>query len=521
LFKKYIFTRTQAFIVAVAALMTLFANKTFFTKLFALALEEKNYLVLITSPFVFTLISIFALNVLLLLSYRASFKGLLMVVLFLAAGCSYFIDSFGTVIDKDMINNMVKTDTAEVLDLLTLKLVLYVVLIGVIPSSILWAFPLKEHSYRREFIQKLGVVVAMLILISGIYMSFSKSYSSFFRNHNELKMYVNPYFPIISVIKFIKMKTKANKTIVPIATDAKRVQGDTKKLVVLVLGETARAANHSLNGYEFHTNPLLQARNDIVNFSQFYSCGTATAISVPCIFSKFGREQFSDDKNYYENLLDVVQKTGVRVVWRDNNSGGDQGVAKRMRDVVKNGGKTFDAILLQDLQQTIASSHEDTFVVLHLEGSHGPTYFKRYPEAFKKFNPTCDTQDLEKCSQEQIVNTYNNTILYTDFIINETIKILEHNEPSYETALFYVSDHGESLGEKGVYLHGLPYFIAPDVQKHVPAVFYFGKSQENKRDVLKSKASASFSHDNIFHTMLGLFNIRTSEYDSKLDMLVN
>ena len=516
---NYIFTRTQAFIVFIALLMTAFANKTFFHKIMQFASAENNTIIMYSAHVVFMVISVFALNLLLLFTYRKSFKFLLSCIIIIFALCSYFIDSFGTIIDKDMINNMMKTDTAEVLDLFTIKLALYFFFLAVIPIALLWYIPLGQRSYKHEFIQKLSVLLVSLLFIVGFYMGYSKSYSSFFRNHNELKMYMNPYFPIISTIKYIKIQLRGQRTITPIALDAKRAEKSSKKLVILVVGETARAANYSLNGYEVSTNPLMQARNDVVNFSQFYSCGTATAISVPCLFSKFGREEFSDAKNYYENLVDVLAKTGVRVIWRDNNSGGHQGVANRMSDVVKYGGKSFDEILFQDLQANIDTAKEDTFVVLHLEGSHGPTYFKRYPDTFKKFLPTCDTQDLEKCSQEQIVNTYNNTLLYTDFILNESIKLLEKYEGSFETTLFYVSDHGESLGENGVYLHGLPYFIAPDTQKHIPALFYFGGANRDKLEKLNRKKAEAFSHDNVFHTMLGLFEIQTQEYKAERDML--
>jgi lipid A ethanolaminephosphotransferase len=237
------------------------------------------------------------------------------------------------------------------------------------------------------------------------------------------------------------------------------------------------------------------------------------------MFSKFGRTNWSEEKESYENVVDVLAKTGVRIIWRDNNSGGDKAIAKRMNDVVKYGGSGFDDVLLSDFQANLDKSYEDTFVVLHQEGSHGPTYFKRYPDSFKKFSPTCDTQELDKCSHEQIVNTYNNTILYTDYIINQTINLLKANEDKYETTLIYISDHGESLGENGVYLHGLPYMIAPEAQKHVPAIFYFGTKLKAERERLSLKASERFSHDNLFHTLLGRFAVNTTEYKPELDIL--
>lgn len=517
--KKYIFTSRQMIVGMLALWITLFANQTFFTKLFRYAWEEKNYTVLLSAPFILVLLLIGVINIVVLLTHRYTFKMVVVFLLVVSAFSGYFIDSFGTIIDKDMFTNMMQTDSAEILELFTMKLVIYVVVGAVIPAFIVQRYSLHFLSYGVEIAQKMSVILLSLVLIIGIYMASGKTYSSFFRNHHELKMYLNPSYPISSFIKWALLKTKGVQSIKPIAEDARKNDHARKKLVILVVGETARAENFSLNGYAKQTNPLLHARTDIVNFSHFYSCGTATAISIPCMFSKFGRDSFDDDKNYYENLMDVMQKVGVNVVWRDNNSGGSKGIANRLHDVVSYHGTGFDEVLFKTLQKTIDETSRDTLIVLHQEGSHGPAYYKRYPEAFKHFTPSCDTQDLSQCSQEQIVNSYNNTILYTDFIINEAIKVLEKNEETFDTTLFYVSDHGESLGENGVYLHGLPYFIAPDAQKHVPALLYFGKAHQEKIERLNTKKSDHFSHDNLFHTMLGLFDIETKEYNPKLDIL--
>ncbi|MBV5277691.1 MAG: phosphoethanolamine--lipid A transferase [Campylobacteraceae bacterium] len=517
--KKYIFTQSQQIIFAVSFFIVLLFNKTFFLKLFDFALADKNYTVLFGSPFILALLLIFVLNVLLLLTHRYSFQWVIATLLIISSLSSYFIDSFGTIIDKNMLNNMAQTDVAEVFDLVTPKLLMYLLIGGAIPIFLLQRYRINFGSYKVEVAQKLVMAMVSFMLIAGTYMVIGKSYSSFFRNHSELKMYLNPSYPIASFAKFVAIKVKGKRVLTPIALDAHKSVNDKKQLVILIVGETARAQNFSLNGYDVPTNPLLQSRHDIVNFSNFYSCGTATAVSVPCMFSKFSRSQFDDDKIYYENLVDVLQKVNTRVIWRDNNSGGTKGIADRVKNVKNLGGKTFDEVMLEGMQSSIDEEHKDTFIVLHQEGSHGPTYYKRYPDAFKKFTPTCDTQDLEKCSQEEIVNTYNNTILYTDFVINEAIKLLEKNEAQYQTTLFYVSDHGESLGENGVYLHGLPYFIAPDAQKHVPALFYFGKENQVKMHHLAAKKAEPFSHDNLFHTMIGIFGIQTSDYDAKLDML--
>jgi len=512
-------SQSQRAIFMVALCIATLCNITFFSKLFHYALSEQNYFLALSAPFILTLILIGILNMLLLFTHKTLFKLTIALLMFTGALSGYFMDTFGTIIDANMYTNAMQTDSAEVLDLLTPKLFFYLGCATVISFWVLFRARISFASYTKEFGQKAFVALVSLTLITGLYMSLSKSYSSFFRNHHELKMYLNPSYPITSFVKFAYAKIKPKPEFMAIGMDALRVSSEKKKLVVFILGETARAQNFSLSGYDVPTNPLLSKRNDIFFLNNFASCGTATAISVPCMFSKFGRNDWSEEKESYENVVDVLAKTGVRVIWRDNNSGGDKAIAKRMNDVVQYGGKEFDDVLLNDFQTNIDKAYEDTFVVLHQEGSHGPTYFKRYPDAFKKFAPTCDTQELDKCSHEQIVNTYNNTILYTDYIIDKTINLLKANEDKYETTLIYISDHGESLGENGVYLHGLPYMIAPENQKHVPAIFYFGDKLKAEKERLSLKASERFSHDNLFHTLLGRFAITTTEYKPNLDIL--
>lgn len=512
-------SQSQRAIIALGIGIVTLCNITFFSKLFHFTLSEHNYFLAFSAPLVLTLILISILNILFLLAHKTLFKLMMALLIFIAAMSSYFMDTFGTIIDPNMYTNVFQTDSAEVLDLLTPKLFFYLGSATLLSFWVLFKARISFSSYTKEFAQKAFVAIVSLSLIAGLYMVLSKSYSAFFRNHHELKMYLNPSYPIASFIKFSYAKIKTKPVFMAIAMDASRLNTEKKKLVVFIVGETARAQNFALSGYEVPTNPLLSKRDDIVFLNNVSSCGTATAISLPCMFSKFGRNDWSQEKESYENIVDVLAKTGVRIIWRDNNSGGDKAIAKRMHDVVKFRGKEFDEVLLKDFQSNLDKAYEDTFVVLHQEGSHGPTYFKRYPDSFKKFSPTCDTQELDKCSHEQIVNTYNNTIVYTDYIINQTINLLKANEDKYETTLIYVSDHGESLGENGIYLHGLPYMIAPEAQKHVPAIFYVGNKQGTTREALHVKANERFSHDNLFHTLLGRFAIKTNEYKPNLDIL--
>ena len=309
-----------------------------------------------------------------------------------------------------------------------------------------------------------------------------------------------------------------------IGEDAKVEDFDAKRprLLIMIVGEAARADHFSLNGYDKQTNPLLE-KEEIINFSKMSSCGTATAQSVPCMFSVYDRASYSYKKGIStENVLDVLVHSGrVEVLWRDNNSD-SKGVALRVpfedfkHDTTNTlcEGECRDEGMLVGLDSYIkAHPNKDIMIVLHQMGNHGPAYYKRYPQAFERFTPVCETNQLESCSQAQISNAYDNAILYTDYFLFKVIDFLRGYHDSYESAMIYMSDHGESLGENGIYLHGLPYFMAPDTQTHIGAVMWFGGEKPN------IDADKSYSHDNLFHTILGFFKVQTKVYDAQLDIL--
>lgn len=312
-----------------------------------------------------------------------------------------------------------------------------------------------------------------------------------------------------------------------VGTDAHTPATDTDRdLIILVVGEAVRADHFSLNGYSRQTNPLLQ-QEDVISFSNMYACGTATATSVPCMFSIYPREQFNEGQAAStENLLDVLRHAGVHVLWRDNNSD-SKGVALRVpyedfRQPDRNSVcevECRDEGMLAGLQEYIdAQTTGDIVIVLHQMGNHGPAYFKRYPPEFERFTPVCATNQLSDCSTEEIVNAYDNALLSTDAFLVKVIDLLKKNDQRFETAMVYLADHGESLGEYGVYLHGLPYAMAPDSQKHVAALLWFGDNFRIDRQAVLAKAAEHLSHDNLFHTMLGLLEIETVVYNPDLDI---
>jgi len=253
------------------------------------------------------------------------------------------------------------------------------------------------------------------------------------------------------------------------------------------------------------------------------------------MFSLLERKNYSDSKaKEQESVLDVIHRAGVPVLWRDNNSSCkgtcDRVAYEDMRNLkiplLCNERECFDDVLLYQMDERLAQMSNlagAKLLVLHQKGSHGPDYHNRYPAEQEVFKPVCKTNQLQNCSNQEVINAFDNTIHYTDFFLNNTIEKLKSLSDHYNTALVYLSDHGESLGENNLYLHGMPYMIAPEAQKHVPFFFWFssGYSQANGVDpeCLKAKVDGDYSQDNLFHTLLGLTNVETSVYQPELDML--
>ena len=511
-------------ILGVAIFYTIFYNWMFFsnvTKTFPVAGENIGFLIslgLLLIAFIVLLLSI--------VSSKWTTKPILILVTLISSLTAYFMDTFHVVIDELMIANVIQTDMNESMDLLTLKQVGYFIILGVLPSFIIYKIKINYQSFIQELISKLKAILLSLASIAVIVLMFSQHYTSFFREHSVLRYYTNPTYWIYSIGFYINRTFNTGQIVMKhIGLDAKVVSHDKKrKLTILVVGEAARADRFGLNGYKKDTNPLLKKEN-IVNLSNLYSCGTSTAESVPCMFSIYDRSDYSYKKGIStHNVLDVLKTAGVQVLWRDNNSD-SKGVALRVEyqnyKSPKNNtmckGECRDEGMLVGLDSYINTyPKKDILIVLHQMGNHGPAYYKRYPKEFEKFTPVCKNNQLQKCKQEEISNSYDNAILYTDYFLSRVINFLKSYSTSYQTSMIYMSDHGESLGENGLYLHGLPYFMAPDTQTHIAGLLWFGDDRFNTID-----GDKSYSHDNLFHTLLGLYSVKTKVYNYKLDILNN
>ena len=488
----------------------------------------------------FAVLMFFAFNlVLTLLAFRYVLKPVLVILFMSGAGVTYFMNQYGVLIDAGMFRNVAETNVAEVRDLLSIKCVLYIVLLGVLPSLLVWKVRIAYRPWHREVLGKLVVGGACVAALGSVALVNYQGLSSLLRNHHELRLMLTPSNIVGASIGYVSEQVgSAARPFQAYAEDAHRDPAwqhhQRKSLTVLVVGESARAENFGLLGYARNTTPKLARQQGLLSFTDVHSCGTETAVSVPCMFSGMGRKGYDARvaKNR-EGLLDILQRAGLAVQWRDNQSG-CKGTCDRVQfiDVSKlkdptlcASGECHDAILLQGLAELIDNLDKDTVLVLHQMGSHGPEYFKRYPAGSEPFQPVCRSNALNQCSREEIVNGYDNTLAYTDTVLSSLIDTLRSKQDKVDTAMIYLSDHGESLGEYNLYLHGTPYAIAPDQQKHVPLLAWFSDSYREDFGVdtacMAKLRDAPLSQDNLFHSMLGLLQVRTGVYQQSLDMFAS
>lgn len=471
-----------------------------------------------------------------LLAWRWTLKPALTLCLVSAAAGSYFMLAYGIVIDATMMVNVLQTDPREARDLLNLKLFGSLLVLGLLPAIWIWRQPVRRMGAARTIATNLALLVGALAVLSGTLLATFQDFSSVMRNHTQVRYLINPLNSFYALGALAARPFQRDpRVLLPVGEDARLApRSGPPPLLVLVLGETARAGNFAINGYNRPTTPRLAAEQ-VVSQRNAWSCGTSTAASVPCMFSHLGREAFDERKANYETLIDVLQRAGLAVLWI-NNQAGCKGVCDRAPHVstgsltvpgLCEGGECRDEIMLDRLDARIAELPAErrargVVIVMHQMGSHGPAYYKRTPAAFKKFMPECTSNALQECGRDQVVNAYDNTILYTDHFLGATIDWLKRAGQHGPSAMVYVSDHGESLGENNLYLHGLPWRIAPDVQKRVPWITWLSPTWERTTGLqaacLRQRLDLPVSHDHYFHSVLGLMGVQTSVYRPELDL---
>lgn len=465
---------------------------------------------------------------------RWSAKPLLATAVLASAAASYFTQRYQVYFDTSMLRNLLKTDAREASELFNWGLLAHLLAYGALPWLLLWRVQLHPAPLLRATLRRLAWVLAALLLSAGAILLVFQDFSALMRNHKALRHLITPGNLIVSTLRVAAAEsTLPSGPKLPVGADAHlgaswRSRSKPAVLVVVV-GETARAANWGLNGYARPTTPEL-AKLPVINFPAVSACGTNTEVSLPCMFSPYGRHDYDERAiRQHESLLHVLQHAKLGVLWRDNQSG-CKGVCSDLpleqlhaaKDpALCEGEHCLDEILIKDLDARIAASPGSLVIVLHQLGNHGPAYYRRYPASQRVFTPTCDTAELRDCTREQIVNSYDNALRYTDHLLAQTIKLLGA-QTSHDAALIYVSDHGESLGENGVFLHGLPRAIAPTQQTQVPMLMWLSPGYQQsfalRADCLARQAHKPISHDYLFHTVLGMLDVQSSVYARDYDL---
>lgn len=516
-------------VFACSLFLCAFYNYSFFKKtLLIYPFKTHVFFILSLTVFLTAAINLF-LN---LIRLKIIFRPMLGMIFIFSSLAAYVMDQFGIVIDEHMLINIFQTNLHEAMDLINPAFFYYFLGLGILPAFLLSKMKIGMHDKRKEISARFVSIGLSLFFIVLAILPMGKSYATFFREQKSIRYYTNPMYYMFSSGRYIvSFFTGNQKEIEKIGLKALVAASDVdRELLILVVGETARRDRFSLNGYSKKTNPKLEKEN-VISFDNVTSCGTSTAVSVPCMFSHFSRSDYTDEKGATtENLLDVLTHTKrVNVLWRDNNSN-SKGVANRVAyenfkssppnkvcDV-----ECRDEGMLDGLQEYIDNQPKgDIVIVLHQMGNHGPAYYKRYPESFEKFRPTCKTSELGQCTNEEISNAYDNAILYTDHFLSKVIELLKKNSEHFETGMIYMSDHGESLGENGVYLHSMPYFMAPKEQINIPLIMWFGGELAEEVDYkkLKQLIHNPYEHENLFHTILGICEVETDLYKSEKNIL--
>lgn len=414
----------------------------------------------------------------------------------------YFIATYGVFLDKNMMGNLFGTNITEASAFLSLKMALWVIALGIIPAIFICRIKLEKPT--RKALAKLSGLSLLVMIVLAL-----ANFSNLLwidKHSKQLGALLMPYSYSINSLRYLQSEAAKNKQeiLLPSATmlDSK------KSVVVLVIGESARAKNFSLYGYERNTNPLLSKVPHLRHFNA-KSSTTYTSASVKNMLSH------KDSSSLYEILPNYLNRAGVSVIWRSANWGepplhlpdghvlGYGELAKRYGD------DGYESALVAKLNEAIkATDSPKVLIIIHTSTSHGPTYFKKYPPSFERFSPVCKSVEPKGCAQESIINAYDNTILYTDFLLNEVIKQLSGLK-GYNSTMIYVSDHGESLGESGVYMHGIPLAFAPKEQYEIPFLVWSNHALKDVKEL---------THFHIFHSILAFLGIKSEVFDEQLNI---
>lgn len=442
-------------------------------------------------------------------------KGFIAVTTIVNAVAIYYMVTYQVVLDRTMMGNIFNTRYSEFVDLLSINLLIAAVILGLLPAWILIRPKVEKLDRVRVFRNSLiGLIASFAILYVN-----AASWLWIDKHASVLGGKILPWSYIINSARHYLSISKSTKGQLPLPNG--KLINNEKTIFVLVIGETARAGNFSLYGYPKITNPKLSQQQNLLIFSNTKSCTTYTTGSLACMLAP------TEKHINYEALPSYLKRHGIEVEWRTNNWG-EPAIdvsryieANELRPYCTGDGCHLDEVLLTNLSQAIESSNKQKLLlVLHTKGSHGPSYYRRYTHKYEQFTPVCRDEEISMCSSESLINAYDNTVLYTDYVLVNIIEKLKSIKDT-STAMMYISDHGESLGEHGLYLHGTPYTFAPDNQKNIPFLIWTSDEflKQKKLDLSELKQASTHSQFNVFHTVLGAFGLDSPVYNAELDVL--
>ena len=443
-----------------------------------------------------------------LIFFLSRLVGKILLVLFfiINAVAVYFINTYSVIIDESMIGNVLNTNYSESSSFFSIKLVLYVVLLGILPSIFIIKAKIITVTVKKFLV---SISLTLLFLLTLAFANAS-NWLWIDKNSKTLGGLAMPWSYAVNIPLFYIHQFKKNEKeiLLPDAT----IKDNQKSVVILVIGESARSENFSLYGYPKNTNPLL---SKIPNVSHFNATSDAT-------YTTAGVKSIVEHENtdeLYEILPNYLYRNNVDVIWRTTNWGEPPVHIKNYQNRealmpnCKGDGCDYDGILLSGLkEQILASKKNKILIVLHTSTSHGPTYSKKYPAQFEIFKPVCNSVELGNCSHTELVNAYDNTIVYTDYLLSNVIKDLKQLQ-EYKSAMIFVSDHGESLGENNLYMHGLPRSIAPKQQYEIPFIVW--TSDNSARQMKPNKI---LTQNYVFHSVLNFLNIQSPVYKEQMNI---
>ena len=480
---------------------TLFAfNIPFFIEVIDRVSGNLNGIWIVASMCIIMLALNFCICYLLLFLGRVVGKALIALTLVLDALCVYFMVNFNVLIDRTMMGNVFNTQFSEASSFLSFGMVAVMLLLGVLPG--VWLFYQKiDFGSGKRFFANFGIGLAsILIIVAG------NRHNVIWIDYNAtiLGSKIMPWSYIVNTVRYYNHWKMANEeaVLLPLA----EFQTDSPDICVLVIGESARSKNFSLYGYEKKTNPLLEA--DSVAVLKAEASDTYTTEAVKAILSH------RPGGKLFEILPNYLERNGVEVIWRRSNWGtpplhikkqyNKSALKARFPEVDSD----YDGILFHGLKEDIlACDSSKVFIGIHTYTSHGPAYFKNVPQEHKVFFPECLTVEMTEAKTSELINSYDNTIVYTDYLVHSVIEMLKNDFPDRRSCVIFISDHGESLGEDGNYMHGIPKKMAPAVQIDIPFIIW------TSDDTLKIKDIPMAGHYNIYHSVMNFLGMTSPIYD--------